>query len=296
MSLALVIPAVAGPFDLGTIVQRSGLVIDRRTGAVHLDAGNSPSIPRALGGIALHLGDLRLHLDRRRFTLNPTRCAQMSVGATMERLAGELTGQPLGLSEPFATTQCGRLGVDPKLALRLSDNGGREGQHKVLISTVRARRGDANLRKAEVLIPRMGLADENEPRTLCSLKSFKKDACPKSAIRGRAVVNTPILERPLQGSVYLRASRRSWRSLAISFRGPADIDLIGRIESVRGGSRIVFPSLPDIPVEKLVLRIDRGENGLVADKNGACGSRGTAQFVGQNGRHSVSESLLSCGM
>jgi hypothetical protein len=47
------VPAVAGPFDVGTVVTREALEINPRTGQVSADGAHSDPIPHILAGIPL---------------------------------------------------------------------------------------------------------------------------------------------------------------------------------------------------------------------------------------------------
>ena len=85
LSLAIVTPAVAGPYDLGSVVVRTALHIDPMT--AQLNAVSDP-IPTILHGIPLNLRDLRIDIDRPGFTLNPTGCEQQAVSGLARSAAG----------------------------------------------------------------------------------------------------------------------------------------------------------------------------------------------------------------
>ena len=56
--------AKVGPFDLGTVVVRSAIQVDRQTAQVSIDSAGSDPIPHILDGIPLHLRDIRIYIDR----------------------------------------------------------------------------------------------------------------------------------------------------------------------------------------------------------------------------------------
>ncbi|HEY4563777.1 MAG TPA: hypothetical protein VIJ36_12410, partial [Thermoanaerobaculia bacterium] len=89
LSIAAIVPAVAGPFDLGTVVVQEGLDLNQSTGEVEVDGAGSP-IPRFLQGVPLELRDLRLDVDRPDFTLTPTSCETSSTRAAVTGSAGAL--------------------------------------------------------------------------------------------------------------------------------------------------------------------------------------------------------------
>ena len=69
-------PAVAGPFDLGNVVVRAKLDVDRHTAQVRVI---SDPLPTILQGIPLGVRDIRVTVDRPDFFVNPTSCASKSV-------------------------------------------------------------------------------------------------------------------------------------------------------------------------------------------------------------------------
>ena len=71
LSLAVVTPATAGPFDLGTVVVRVALFVEPETAQIH---AVSDPIPDVFGGAKLDIRAVDVNLDRRNFTLNPTSC------------------------------------------------------------------------------------------------------------------------------------------------------------------------------------------------------------------------------
>lgn len=70
-----------------------------------------------------------------------------------------------------------------------------------------------------------------------------------------------------------------------ALKGIVDLDVVGRIDSFKGGIRSSFETIPDAPVTKFVLRMQGGKKGLVVNSRNLCASksRATAQFTGQNG-------------
>ena len=74
LSVVAIVPAVAGPFDLGTVVVREALHVDPDTAEVEVDGAASDPIPHILAG---HPAAAARHPRLRRpphFTLNPTSC------------------------------------------------------------------------------------------------------------------------------------------------------------------------------------------------------------------------------
>lgn len=295
MSIVAITPAVVGPFDLGVIAVRSALGVNPETAQ---GSASTDPLPQILQGIPVRLRDVRLNLDRRGFTLNPTSCAEKRIAA---RVAGSgndvfsLADDGLtALFERFQAADCARLGFRPRLAFRLS-GGTRRGSHPGLkaVLTYPRRGAFANIRRAAVALPRSEFLDQAHIRTVCTRVQFAAEACPPGSVYGHAVARTPLFDHPLSGPVYLRSSSHRLPDLIAVLRGPAsqpvEIDLDGRIDSVNGGIRNTFDLVPDAPVSRFTLKMKGGRKGLLENSRDLCraGGRAVAKFAAQNGRRIV---------
>ena len=71
LSLAVVAPGLAGPFDLGNVVVRAALRVNPETAQV---TAVSDPFPTILQGVILRTRDVRLRVDRPQTSINPTNC------------------------------------------------------------------------------------------------------------------------------------------------------------------------------------------------------------------------------
>ena len=83
LSVVAIVPALAGPFDAGTVVTQEALRINPLTAEVEADGSSSDPIPHILKGIPLHVRDVRVNVDKPEFTLNPTSCEESATKATL---------------------------------------------------------------------------------------------------------------------------------------------------------------------------------------------------------------------
>jgi hypothetical protein len=277
-SLVVVVPAQAGPFDLGTVVTRAKIEVDPETAQASVA---SDPLPQILQGVPVLYRHIHVDADRPGFMLNPTDCEPMSVGATVASAAGAIA-RP---SSRFQVAGCGELGFKPKLGLRLF-GGTRRGEHPRLRAILSARAGDADIVRAAVSLPHSEFLDQSNIRTVCTRVQFTQGQCPEGAIYGFAVAKTPLLDRPLRGPVYLRSSDNPLPDLVADLHGQVHIVLDGRIDSVHGGIRTVFESLPDAPVSKFTLTMKGGGKGLLVNSRNLCQARAHAVVLlrGHNGR------------
>ncbi len=281
ISMAVITPAVAGPFDLGTVVVRAALQVDPETARIH---AVSDPIPTVLEGIPLDVRSIDLQVSRDKFTLNPTNCEPLAFSGQ----ALSILGQAAPLSQRFQIGGCQALSFKPKLSLRLK-GGTKRGDNPALTATLRMPEGGANIAKAQVALPRSIFLDQAHLRTICTRVQFAAHTCPKGAVYGHAKAWTPLLDQPLEGPVYLRSSSNKLPDLVADLGGQVPIVLHGRTDSIRGGLRNTFEGVPDAPASKFVLSLNGGKRGLLVNSRNICKgkAKATAIFTAQSGKVSA---------
>lgn len=294
LSFVVVTPAVTGPFDVGNVVVRTRVAIDRDDAEVHVV---SDQLPHIIRGIPLRMRDVRVRLDRPDFVLNPTSCAPMSVAGSAAGAGGDLVSASddvlAGLANPFQVGACAALDFQPSVGIRLFGGTGRGG-HPRLRAEVRARPGDANFKRAVALLPRSVFLDQGHIRTICTRAQYAADACPQGAIYGYARAFTPLLDEPVQGPVYLRSSVHKLPDLVAKLNGQVGVDLVAEIDSLGGRIRTTFASVPDAPVSRFVLTMQGGKKGLAQNSRNLCRSAARAQIdmQAQNGRRATVKPMV----
>jgi len=291
-SVVTEVPAQAGPFDLGTVVVRSGLGLDPDTNRPVVKAD---PLPQFFEGVGLTYRRLHVVVDRPEFSLNPTDCSEMQVDSNV-------TSTLSTVAHPAARFQvdgCKALKFKPKLSLKLK-GGTKRGDYPALTAILKARKGDANIAKTSVGLPHSEFLAQEHIVTICTRKQFAADKCPKGSVYGRAKAWTPLLAKPLEGPVYLRSSSHPLPDMVVALGGELNVTLVGRIDSHKGGIRSTFAAVPDAPVTKFVLKMRGGRKSLLVNSADICQQTHRAQVVmrAQNGRALVSKSTLSasaCG-
>lgn len=293
LSIVSIVPAVAGPFDVGNVVTRVALTLNPVTAQVEVDGANSEPIPHILAGIPLRVRDVRVNTNRPQFTLNPTNCDPFAVKGQIwgggTDVFSALDDSPVPVSDRFQVSNCASLAFKPSFAFKLK-GGTQRGDHPALKIVVTPRPSDANFASAVVTLPRSAFLDQSHIRTVCTRVQFAAKACPPGAVYGSAKAWSPLLDEPLEGPVYLRSSNHKLPDLVLALKGPpsarVDVELAGRIDSHKGGIRGSFESIPDVPVSKFTLSMRGGKKGLIVNSRNLCQakSQATAQLTGQNGR------------
>lgn len=281
LSLVVITPAVAGPFDLGTVVTRVALFVEPESAQIH---AVSDPLPTILEGIPLDVRSVALKMDRPEFTINPTSCDPLSITG----IATSAFGRQATLSQRFQVGGCEGLAFKPKLSLRLKGSVKRSSNPK-LIANLTARPGETNIARAQVKLPGAVFLDQSHIRTICTRVQFAADACPAGSVYGKVRATTPLLGYPLAGSVYLRSSSHELPDLVAKLEGPAsqpiEIDVVGKTDAVKGALRNTFEAVPDAPVSSFRLELFGGKRGLVEMSDGFCSARrATVKLDGQNGK------------
>jgi hypothetical protein len=281
----------AGPFDLGNVIVRGAITVDRTTAQASVQADPLPSIIR---GVPLRIRQARVTIDRPNFTFNPTSCAPKAITAGLQSLEGASTV----LSVAFRALGCGDLELDPKLALRFTGNATTDGAHPGISAKLTDTPGGANIAKAIVKLPLSVALDPDNAQALCTPTQRAALACPTASIVGQAKA-TSVLPHPLTGPVYfvqgLRTSKtgqtvrtlpKLWIPLSadgvtVDINASSDVDKLNRLVTT-------FDDVPDAPISQFELTITGGKHGIivVSGKPGTCGRDSTveSQFTGQNNK------------
>jgi len=296
LSMAFVTPAIAGPFDLGNVVVRAALQVNPETAQI---TAVSDPLPTILHGIPLDLRSVRIAIDRDGFTLNPTSCDPMAVASTIAGVGGALASP----SSRFQAASCERLAFQPKLALALKGATRRTG-HPALKATVTfpGKGASANIRKAQVGLPHSLFLDQGNLGNVCKQADLKAGTCPKSSIYGKARAWTPLLDKPLEGPVYLGVGYgHKLPDLVADLDGQIRILLNGKVDTTKQkGLRNTFEAVPDAPVSKFTIELKGGKKyGLIENSENLCkkAQKASVQFTAQNGKalHLEPKIGLGCG-
>lgn len=289
--LSIVVPAVAGPFDLGLVVVRAAIHVDKATTELRVV---SDPLPTILKGIPLQVRFVDVNVDRAGFVVNPTSCASTRVAGTL----GSVLGKVAEVTSRFQVGDCAALPFRPKLTLKAGARGRlRAGTSTPLVAALTMPTGQANNRSVTVILPKMLTArlEVLNVRRACSIEQYRSERCPISV--GTASAVTPLLRDPLVGTVYLvRNPARRIPDVMVALKGQGDaralaIDVTGKVTVPRNLSlRTTFDTVPDAPITKFTLRFAAGRNGAIAVARDLCSRRARAAstarlaFVAQSGK------------
>jgi hypothetical protein len=299
--LSIVVPAVAGPFDLGTIDVRARIAVDPSTAALTV---TSDPLPQSLDGIPLQIKTVDLDIDREGFVFNPTGCRALGITATLQSSDDALAS----VSSRFQAANCATLAFAPKLTglahAKTSKAGG-----AYLHMRLESSPGQANVAAVKVDIPRQLPVRLTALQHACLAAVIAADpaSCPAASDVGSVTVLTPVLRQPLVGPVYLVSHGGSETpDIELVLQGEGvSIDVVGRTIVKHGVLSAAFASLPDVPISTLGLVLGAGPHSLLAANlpakaQGSLCGRSLAiatELTGQNGavvKHTTKLAVSGC--
>jgi hypothetical protein len=134
----------------------------------------------------------------------------------------------------------------------------------------------------------------------CTRVQFAANNCPAKSVLGTAVAVSPLLEKPLEGTVYLASGYgHKLPDVLAALKGQVNINLDGIVSSFHQGLRTSFKTVPDVPVTKFTLKLLGGKKGLLVNSANLCKGpqRAMVNLIGQNNRRANTKPKIQvpCG-
>ncbi|HST54264.1 MAG TPA: hypothetical protein VLJ42_00010 [Solirubrobacteraceae bacterium] len=267
-SLSIVVPAQAGPFDLGTVVVRAGIFIDSHDAHVTV---LSDAIPSILKGTPLDVQRINVVLDRPGFMLNPSSCTPMQIAAQVTSTQGAVANA----ADRFQVGDCAGLPFIPRFSAstvaRTSRANGASLDAKIVIGV----RGEANAHSVFVSLPKQLPSRLTTIQKACLAVVFAANptGCPVESVVGSASAVTPLLRDPLVGPAYLVShGGAGFPDLVIVLQGNGvRFDLVGSINISKSGvTSSKFASAPDVPINSFELRLPQGPHSILTSNGSLC--------------------------
>jgi uncharacterized repeat protein (TIGR01451 family) len=254
--LSIVVAALAGPLNLGTLEVGASVNLDPTTAALTI---TSDPLPRSLDGIPLQIRTISLDLDRRGFIVNPTSCTPSRITAALRSAQGSIAA----VSSRFQAASCATLAFRPKLTA-VTHAWTSKALGVYLHVKLQATAGQANFAKLKLDLPRQLPARLSTLRNACLASVFAANpaGCPAVSVLGTASAATPVLASPLRGPVYLVSHGGSAApALEIVLQGEGVIlRLDGQTSISHGIASSAFRTLPDAPISTFDLVLDDGSH------------------------------------
>ena len=282
LSLVTITPALAGPYDYGTVVVRVALHVDPVDAHVVADSEKVPSI---IGGIPIRMRSIQVNIDKPNFMINPTNCSELS---TVSEGVGD-QGTAVAFSSPFVSVNCDILPFKPKFTV--TQLGGRKGTRRAGDPSIRfdltTRAGDANVKSIAVTLPNALEIDQNHLGNLCSKSELETTHCAGRAPIGTVKDETPLLEAPLHGLAYAVSGYSGLPHVAFILGGQVTVIPQGESKTI-GAQRLRtdVPVIPDVPIGHFRLTLYGGGKGYLSNTRSLCAAPVSAAvtYKAQNGK------------
>jgi hypothetical protein len=288
--LVVVVPAVAGPFDLGNIVVRASIRINPSTAQVSV---LSDPLPQSVDGVPLRVQTVNVTVGQEgNFTFNPTGCTPSSITATITSAQGATSN----VSSPFQAADCAALKFAPQFTASTQANGSPRGNGASLdVKVAYPAPGSAysNIAKVDTQLPAALASRLSTLHQACTETQFDANpaGCPAAATVGSATVKTPALANPLTGpAILVSHGNEAFPDLVLVLQGEGvTIDLVGNTDIKGGITYSKFEAVPDAPVSSFELSLPEKEDSILAAVKNLCKPTKTVTIkkkvtVGRHGR------------
>jgi hypothetical protein len=295
--LAIVVPAVAGPFSLGNVVTRATINVEPNYPNRVTVASVLPTIFK---GIPLRIKNINLNINRQGYLINPTNC---SLFATETALTSTF-GATQNLSSPFQVGNCSALALKPSFKSATSAKTSKA-LGASLETTINQGAGQTNIKSVLVQLPKQLPSRLTTLQKACPAAVFEANpySCPSGAFVGGVRANTPVLPDKMKGPAVL-----------VSHANAAfpDLDLVLEADGVRvilvGNTNIKnsitstnFATLPDVPVSSITVNLPIGAHSAVTANGNVCANQLSmpTEITGQNGfkvKQNTKMRVTGCGV
>jgi hypothetical protein len=293
--LSIVVPAVAGPFNLGEEIVRAAIYIDPHTSGLTIV---SDPLPTKKDGIPFQVKTVNVNVNRPQFTFNATSCDAMAIGATIS----STQGVSAGVSSPYQAVNCANLPFKPSFTVSTQARTSKANGASLDVK-VAERPGEANIHKVDTQLP---IALPSRLTTLqkaCGEAQFNANpaGCPPGSVVGIATAHTPVLNVPLTGPAFLVShGGAAFPDLDVVLQGEGiKIELVGNTDIKKGITFSRFETVPDAPISTFELKLPEGPHSALAAFGNLCEQNLTmpTTIVGQNGaqvKQSTKISVTGC--
>jgi hypothetical protein len=269
LGLAVIVPAVTGPFDLGNVVVRTALFINPSTGQVTAVSDPLPTIVDHAGangatdGFPIRMRAVTINLNRASYVVNPTDCSPMAVNAAFT----STTGATSSASARFQVGGCGELPFKPTFTASTQGHASKAGGASLKVRITSAP-GQANIGKTKVDLPKQLPSRLTTLQKACIDHVFEANpaACPEGSLVGIATAVSPLIATPFTGPAYLVShGNAKFPDLEIVMQSEGiTLILDGHTDIKKGITSSYFETLPDAPVSSFELTLPTGPHSALA--------------------------------
>jgi len=266
--MSIKVPAVAGPFNLGTDVVRTTINVNPMTARVTV--GNV--IPRVYKGVALHLKRITINVEKQGFLINPTSCGVLATESSVTGFVpGSTQSSTVALSSPFQVSNCSSLAFKPAFKAATSAKTSRANGAS-LETTINQPAGEANIKSVLVQLPPQLPSRLTTLNKACLEAVFAANPYHCGPSVGGVRANTPTLPSKMTGPVYFVSHGGEQfpdLDLVLNANGVRVI-VVGNTKITKGITTTHFAAPPDAPVSSITVNLPIGPLSALAAYGNFC--------------------------
>jgi hypothetical protein len=290
--LSIVVPIIAGPFDLGTEVVRSRIDVNPYTAQITITTN---PLPQIIHGVPTDLRTINAVIEREHFMFNPTNCNPFSFSGTA--IGSE--GAQAPLETHFQVGSCRSLTFKPDFKVstqaKTSRKEGASLEAQIIYPTTPPGKNQAssqaNIHTVKVELPKQLPSRLTTLQKACPAATFEANpaSCPPGSVVGHATAITPVLPVALTGPAYFVShGGEAFPTLIIVLQGyGVTVDVVGTtFISKQGITSSTFRQVPDVPINSFELTLPQGSDSALAANGNLCNARNLTmptEFIAQNG-------------
>jgi hypothetical protein len=284
--MSIVVPAAAGPFNLGSVVTRASVAVEPYTARVVVTS----SIPTIVKGVPLRLRGISIAINRTGFMRNPTNCGTLASESTLSGfttlgVAGTATQS---LSSPFQVAGCTGLAFKPKFGAATGAKTSKANGAS-LETTINVPAGQSNVKSVLVQLPKQLPSRLTTLQKACPEATFAANpySCPGGSFVGGVRANTPVLSAKLKGpAILVSHGGQAFPDLDLLLEGDGvRVILVGNTNIKNAITTTNFATTPDVPVTSITVNLPIGGHSALTANGNVCANKllMPTTIVGQNG-------------
>ncbi len=268
--LSIAVPAVAGPFNLGTVVTRATINVQQYTGQVIVGT----TLPRIVKGVPMRIRKITVTVNKQGFMSNPTNCAALS---TISSVAGFVPGSSesstVTASSPFQVSNCSALPFKPAFT---ATSGAKvtKANGASLETTLKMPSGSSNIKSLLVQLPTQLVSRQTTLNKACLAAAFEANpySCPSGSFVGGVSAKTPLLPGTLKGpAILVSHGGEAFPDLDLLLEGSGvRVILVGHTKITKKITTTNFSENPDLPVSQITVNLPIGSHSAVTNNGELC--------------------------
>ncbi|HUH79850.1 MAG TPA: hypothetical protein VLZ06_00860 [Solirubrobacteraceae bacterium] len=268
--LSIAVPAVAGPFNLGTVVTRATINVDQYSGRVVVTA----TLPRIVKGVPVRMRKMTVAVNKQGFMRNPTSCAALATESSVTGyVPGSSESATVSAKSPFQVGNCAALAFKPSFTATTSAKVSKANGAS-LETTLKMPSGQANVKSVLVQLPKQLVSRLTTLQKACLAATFDANpySCPSGSFVGGVTAKSPLLPGTLTGpAVLVSHGGEAFPDLDLILDGSGvRMILVGHTKITKNITTSNFAETPDLPVDSVTVKLPVGSHSAVTNNGELC--------------------------